>query len=228
MHTLPLALTTGHLFVTLPDGRWLLDTGAPGSFGATGTCTFAGEQFTIPTDDFGLDVPSLSAFVGVPCAGLLGADVLGRFDHVIDVPRGTLTVSTGELSHVGQVVPTESFMGIPIVTARVGDDDHRMFFDTGAQLSYLQPAPDAPGGGLARFPAAGRVSDFYPGFGPFETDTHQVPVLFGGATFTLRVGTLPELLGMTLLMAGTTGIVGNELLRERAVGYFPRRGVLVV
>ncbi len=29
-------------------------------------------------------------------------------------------------------------MGIPIVTASVGWSDYRMFFDTGAQISYFQ------------------------------------------------------------------------------------------
>ena len=40
-------------------------------------------------------------------------------------------------------------MGIPIVTAQIGGRAYRMFFDTGAQISYLQS--DA----LKTFPAAG-------------------------------------------------------------------------
>jgi hypothetical protein len=66
-------------------------------------------------------------------------------------------------------------MGIPIVTAQIGGRAHRMFFDTGAQISYLQS--DA----LKTFPAA-----------------------------------------------GSEGIVGNAILEKRTIGYFPRRGVMVL
>jgi hypothetical protein len=55
-----------------------------------------------------------------------------------------------------------------------------------------------------------------------------VPVALGEVNYTLRCGTLPALLGMTLMMAGTAGIVGNAVLTGRTVGYFPRRCVLVL
>jgi hypothetical protein len=57
---------------------------------------------------------------------------------------------------------------------------------------------------------------------------HDVPVSIGGIAFTLRCGTLPGLLGMTLMMASTEGIVGNAILSNRSVGYFPRRRVMVL
>ena len=41
-------------------------------------------------------------------------------------------------------------------------------------------------------------------------------------------GTLPGLLGMTLMMAGAQGIIGNQILTNRVVGYFPRRRLLVL
>jgi hypothetical protein len=116
----------------------------------------------------------------------------------------------------------DEFMGIPIVTARIGGHDYRMFFDTGAQISYFQ------GDLRTEFPPAGRVTDFYPGVGQFQTDTNDVPVSLAGVAFTLRCGVLPGLLGMTLMMAGTKGIVGNAILRDRIVGYFPRRRTMIL
>ncbi len=109
---------------------------------------------------------------------------------------------------------------VPIVTARVGSTDYRMFFDTGAQISYFQDDS------IADFPAAGSLTDFYPGIGQFQTDTHEVPVSLEGVQFTLLCGTLPGQLGMGLMMADTQGIVGNAILRDRVVAYFPRRRVL--
>jgi hypothetical protein len=222
MNTFPLQHKNGHIFVELDGNLWLLDTGAPSSFGGARGLAIAGEQFSLGTNYFGLTSAALSQFTGVQCVGLLGADVLSRFDHILDTARGKLTVSTGELSHDGQSVPLDEFKGIPIVTARVAVSDYRMFFDTGAQISYFQDDS------LTGFPSAGSVTDFYPGVGQFQTDTHEVPVSLGGVTFTLRCGTLPGLLGMTLMMANTKGIVGNAILANRTVGYFPRRQMMIL
>lgn len=220
MQTLPLQFRDGHLFVELGGELWLLDTGALTSFGISRSLTIAGERFSFSTSYLGLTAATLSQFVGVPCVGLLGADFLGRFDHFFDTTGGRLTISTAELSHSGQTVRLEAFMGIPIVTARVGGRGYRMFFDTGAQISYFQD------GSLTEFPFAGRVTDFYPGFGQFQTDTHHVQVGLGDCAFTLRCGTLPGLLGTTLMLAGTSGIIGNQIMENRVIGYFPRRNVL--
>lgn len=206
----------------LDGALWLLDTGAPTSFGTSRALGIAGEVFSLGTDYLDLTAQNLSQFVGAPCAGLLGADVLGRFDHILDTAAAEVTVSTTELSHSGENVPLDEFMGIPVVTARVGARDHRMFFDTGAPISYFQDAS------LASFPTAGSFADFYPGVGRFHTGTHEVAVSLGGVVFSLRCGTLPGLLGPLLMMAGTTGIIGNAILSNRRVGFFPRRRTLVL
>src|SRR5262249_27159543 len=148
MKTFPIQLFEGHLFLELGSELWLLDTGAPTSFGMSPNLSIAGEHFSLGASYLGLTAAVLSGFLGVPCVGLLGADVLGRFDHLLNTTGGTATLSTAELSHSGQNVDLDNFMGIPIVSARVGDNDYRMFFDTGAQISYLQD--DA----LAAFPSA--------------------------------------------------------------------------
>lgn len=220
MTTLPLIFNHGHLFVRLEGHLWLFDTGATTSFGAVDGLLIAEEQFSISSSYFGLTASTLSDHVGVECSGLLGADILGRFDHLLDTAGGRLTVSTVELSHDGQHVHLDEFMGVPIVTANVGGSDYRMFFDTGAQISYFQEDS------LVGFPPAGSVTDLYPGFGQFQTDTHEVPLSLGDISFLLRCGCLPDLLGATLMMAETQGIIGNQVLLDRVVGFFPRRGIL--
>ena len=220
MTTLPLIFDNGHLFVELEGHLWLFDTGAPTSFGASERLGIADEQFSLCSSYFGLTASTLSQYVGVECSGLLGADVLGRFDHILDTAGGRLTVSTTELSHEGQSVRLDEFMGIPIVKASVGGNNYRMFFDTGAQISYFQEDS------LAEFPSAGSVTDFYPGVGQFQTDTHEVPITLGDISFLLRCGCLPGLLGATLMMADTQGIIGNQVLIDRIVAFFPRRGLL--
>ena len=222
MQKLTLQLTDGHLFVSLDDELWLIDTGAPSGFGQKDSISLADRNFELGDNYLGMTAEVLSDHVGVPCVGLLGADVLGEFDHLFDLPNETLTLSSEELDHDGHRIPMELFMGIPVLNAQVGDNSHRMFFDTGAQISYFQHES------LKNFPSAGMVSDFYPGVGEFETSTHEVPVTLGIKEFSLQCGQLPELLAMTLMMAGTTGIIGNVILQDRVVGYFPRRNELVI
>lgn len=220
--TLPLEFRDGHIFVKLGSDLWLIDTGAPVSFGEKPILEIAGEHFSIGSSYFGLTAETLSQLVGITCIGLLGTDVLGCFDHIFDTSGGSLTVSTTELTHSGQIVCLDEFMGIPIFTARVGDRDCRMFFDTGAQTSFFQCDS------ITEYPSAGRVTDFYPGVGQFQIDTYKVPVSIGDVTFTLCCGTLPSLLGMTLMMASTEGIIGNAILSNRIIAYFPRRRTMVI
>jgi len=220
MQTLPLIYRDKHLFVKIESSLWLLDTGAPTSFGNTKSITIAGKKFTIAKSYMGLSSVTLSEFVGVQCIGLLGADIIGHFDHIFDCTNEKLTVSLDELTHSGQTLQLSDFMSIPILTARISDSECRMFFDTGAQISYYQD--DA----LTDFPADESITDFYPGVGQFQTDTYQVDISLSGIDFTLRCGTLPGLLGATLKMADTQGIIGNQIMNNRVIGYFPRRNVL--
>ncbi len=220
MTTLPLVFKDGHLFVELDENLWLFDSGAPTSFGAGTSIEIAGEQFRVAKSYFGLSEATLSSFVGVPCAGLLGADVLGHFDHLLDAAGGTLTISKTELQHGGQAVRLSEFMGIPMLKAQIADAEYRMFFDTGAQISYFQESL------ISQFPPAGTITDFYLGIGQFESETYHVPLTLSSIAFTVRCGTLPGLLGMTLAMAGTQGLIGNEILLNRTVGFFPRRSAL--
>ncbi len=220
MTTLPLIFNHSHLFVELEGHLWLFDTGAPTSFGAADRLLMGNQQFNLSSSYFGLTASTLSQYVGVECSGLLGADILNRFDHILDIKAARLTISMIELSHDGPRVHMDEFMGIPIVTASVGGNEYRMFFDTGAQISYFQEDS------LADFPPAGSVTDFYPGVGQFQTDTHEVPMSLGEISFLLRCGCLPDSLGATLMMADTQGIIGNQVLNDRVAGFFPRRGIL--
>ena len=220
MQKLTLLFDGGHLFIDVERELWLFDTGASTSFGDHEGIVFAGKEFSLNHNYMGLSAEKLSEFVGIKCAGLLGTDVLSKFDYIIDPSQNTLTVASDELSHDGQAIGLSEFMGIPIIKVQVSSMEYRMFFDTGAQISYFQDKS------LTDFPACGMIKDFYPSVGQFETDTYQVKVSFEGTIFDLRCGSLPELLAAPLMMTGTEGIVGNQILENRVIGYFPRRNIL--
>lgn len=222
MASFELSFSNGHLFVTLPEGTFLLDTGAPQSFGECGTIAVAGSEFRLQPGFMGLTADKLSGFVSKPVAGLLGADVLNRFDILIDVPRREVSFTDSPLDLQGQSIPLRFALGVPILQASIGGQPTSLFFDTGAQVSYWQDEL------LASFPSAGTISDFYPGFGDFTTETFMAPCTIGTVQCDIRCGQLPGLLGMTLSLAGTEGIIGNEILLTRRAAYLPRRSLLVL
>ena len=148
-------------------------------------------------------------------------DLLGEGDALVpgsghplaeltfDVPGGELIFGTNGASASWLEVPTRDFMGIPVLDVIVAGESHAIFFDTGAPISYLQNVEHSA------LPSEGTYEDFYPGFGTFETETWRV----GGAGFKLRVGQLPDLLGLSLMMGGASGIVGLGLIRDRKAAY---------
>lgn len=220
MYTYSLIYDKKHLFIEIKDGRWLLDTGAPSSFGNTESLKFSGRDFSVASNYMGLSTQMLSEYLDIDCNGLLGADILSKFDYIIDISNGILSVSNEELVFNGECLPLSEFMGIPIITVQIQDKKYQMFFDTGAQVSYLQD------NAITQFTPLNKLTDFYPGFGKFETETYDVEMKLSGIVFDLQCGTLPELLGMTLAMSGTQGILGNQILLNRTVGYSPRRSLL--
>ena len=222
MQTYPLILENGHLFVALPEGSFLFDTGAPTSFGKAPQVAVDEQSFNLPPSYMGLTAVNLSTFVSRETHGILGGDILNQFDILIDVPQSRICFSKTPLECAGEELTLEEFMAVPILQATIAGESVKMFFDTGAQISYFQ------GDSLSKFPAEGNVQDFYPGIGEFPTDTFRVPTKIGRAQYPLRCGQLPTLLGMSLKLAGTQGIIGNELLQGRVVGYFPRRRRLIL
>lgn len=105
----------------------------------------------------------------------------------------------------GAVINFESRQNIPIIGIKVNHEEVKAFFDTGAKISYLKKSL------IGLSPVLGKVPDFYPGFGEFETELHEMVVTIVDKPLKFKCGTLPALLETTLLMFGSDGIVGNEL-----------------
>ena len=216
-----LSRLAGHLFAEIAGEEWVIDTGSPASFGTRTRISVGDACFSVAPDYMGLTGTVLTGLVGHPTAGIIGTDILNEFDVLFDESAGRMRFSREKLDLTGVAVGISDFMGVPVVRVEIDGASHKMFLDTGAQVSYLQDEQ------LQDYPDAGVFHDFFPGVGAFETTTHRLPVAVGALAFELRCGTLPGLLGMTLAMAGTSGIVGNELFAGRVVGYFPRRRQLV-
>jgi len=221
-HEYDYTLVDGHVIVRNSNKQLLIDTGAPSSVGDLSPLAFAGGSYSMQSNYMGISPATLSKSVGTPINALVGADILNRYDIFIDPIAQRFTLTEDELPLAGTALGLDSFMGIPIVEARVGKDTVRMFFDTGAKLSYLDPER------TNSFPSVGTESDFYPGVGDFSTNAYDIPIVLATENIVLRVGNLPELLQMTLMMADTSGILGTAILRTHKVTFAPRRRAMTL
>jgi len=79
-HTHRLAYLAGHLLIDLPEGRFVVDTGSPASFGDSGKATYGGRTHVLPRSAGGIGLPELAglgleARIGARLRGLLGMDI---------------------------------------------------------------------------------------------------------------------------------------------------------
>lgn len=226
MPTAEMRFVGGHLYAELGDEEWLIDTGAPSSFGEPSAVSIGREEFLVENNFMGMDAAKLREFVGHPTAGIIGVDILNQFDVVFDSEGGRgrkVSFHSSEMQINGDVVAiADSVLGVPIVEAVISGQPKRLVFDTGAQLSYYE------GHDLSDFPEAGSVQDFHAAIGTFETATYRVEMTVGSRQQEFRCGSLPEDLSPLMKMMKTEGIIGNELMAFRKIGYFPRRKQLVL
>lgn len=217
-----LVFRNNHLYVEIEGALWVYDTGADSSFGNRSTGLLGPKEDIADLYAGQFSAADISGFLGETVAGIIGADIINRYDHIIDLKTSRLTVSDSDLTSEGYVQPLELFMGVPMLMANIGGATHSLFFDTGAQISYFQGTPPADA------IDAEDLEDFFPMVGAFRTQTKHIKVGLNGLSHNLRCGKLPGMMGTALSMAGVSGILGNEVMRQRMTAFYPRRQQLVL
>ena len=213
----PLEALNNHLFVQLPSGRWLVDTGSPQSFGEAPVQIDNINISVVP--NFGpITLNQIRDFVGLDFVGLLGTDVLNRYICHFDVPNrrlGLLDELPSDLSQ--RRVQLELILGsAPVVTVEVEDlGAQRLILDTGAQYSYLNTPPPE---GTQRI---GRGTDFHPFLGSYDVEFFLRAIRLGSLHDDLQFACQPAVTEICK-QAKTDGVLGLEVLLTRAVFYNPR------
>jgi hypothetical protein len=220
MISLPLLYRAGHLFLEIDDQLWLMDTGSPLTFGDVSHLSVGDQRFAVQPSLLGVSATAISQATGVACHGLMGCDILNQFDHLWSIPHGSAVLGR-DLAHPSDTtLPVVLKSGVPTITVQIGDVMCPAAFDTGAQLSYVTHPP------ITTYPTAGSFTDFHPKFGSFVVDTHYVPIQIAGTTHTLRCGILPPLIALLTAASGIAAVIGNEIMQQRIVGYFPQRRIV--
>lgn len=221
--THPLRFEAKHMFADLAEGRFLVDTGSPVSFGRTGTATYDAAARRIPESVMGLDLAWIEALPGVRCDGLLGMDILGAAPSLWDGPSGQAQVGDSPAGEGGVAVPFRYTLGIPVVAAELHGRDVSCFFDTGAQYGYLLDESMAAGGGEME-----EIEDYNPVIGPIRSPSWRIEVDLGGVLFPERFGVLSGISAALLRTAGVDAIIGCSWLAARRVRFDPQAARLTV
>lgn len=204
----PIQLFNGHAIIRTQNEVILIDTGAPASLHAGGQFTFEETVHRCSTNMMAVTVGTISELLGMEITALMGADVLAKYQVVLDYRNLQAEFSAQPIEFEGPAVALESFMGIPVIRLSISGNSHRFFLDTGAQYSYFS------GELITAFPPAGEAEDFYPGVGRFQINCHDVQVSIGNAPFTARCGNPPPLVQQMLTMGNCKGIIGADLFNN--------------
>ena len=178
-----------HLFIDLPEGRTLIDTGAPWSASVTGRMTWQNENHGVNKGGYmGFTFDKLSAEIGVQVDALIGMDLLARTTLLFDVANRQLTagddIPEGYTAAPYSLVPTSD---IPMLEVTLNGRKAVVLWDTGAQYGYY--ADDHFSEGLKQLTG---FKDFSPMFGALDISrSYHIPFTFQGLGLVEHCGPTP-------------------------------------
>ena len=198
---------TGYLLIPNGEHMLLLDTGAPTSFGK-GLKGVPGVPDDPPEAMLeGLTIDWLVDHVRHGFHGLVGAEVLRERTLIIDPHERTAELTTDIIDR-NAGMPVRHLMNVPIFDGAVAGKPAEIIFDTGAPLGFV------PAELVAGLQPVDRIAEFYPLFGPFETDVFELPLQIGDECPTLRFGVLPDQVAQMHAAAQLPVLIGLGLLER--------------
>lgn len=197
-----------HLIIEDNGNTCLIDTGSPFSIFDGTSLDFCGRQF--PKGLSMCSADAISNLLGMHVDALVGNDILKHFNVLIDYAEGTISFSDESLNLSSAIeLPFDMSFGVPKVNMTLQGEERRFFLDTGAKISYVSSQMTQ---GLESVETA---SDFYMGFGNFDTPIYNMEASVAGQSFNVRVGNLPPMLEGTLIgLSGTAGVIGYDFFNR--------------
>ncbi|MFM9148192.1 MAG: hypothetical protein ACKORI_08790, partial [Verrucomicrobiota bacterium] len=228
MVQLPLHHQNGLLFLELSGQRWLFDTGSALSFGSGAPAALDGKPLAVlpilarPGKPL-LTGPKFSQGLGMPCAGVLGMDVIGQFDWILNAAKRTCKAAGAAIPLSDRSLELRQEGPLLSAPTRIRDQERHLLLGSGQQLSYLEDAS------IETFAGGGKARDYSPSFigGWFMADTYHVGIGFGAghAAEILRCGRMPPALRKDAVPAGCDGLLGADFLASHFFAFARRRRV---
>ena len=191
--TYKLYLLNRHLFIDLPEGRALIDTGAPFSSSTSGRLTWQNQNHGVNKGGYmGFTFDKLSAEIGAQVDALLGMDLLAQTTLLFDVAHRTLTAGdempAGFKAQAYELAPMSD---IPLFHVTLNGHPARVLWDTGAQYGYVTDRKFVTGK-----KAEPGFKDFSPMFGDLHIpQSYVLPFTLAGHDLLETVGEAPCVLG---------------------------------
>lgn len=205
-------MVDGHIIADVNGFNYIVDTGSPVSFGHETTFVIEGKSFSINDDSFGpVTVDSINKLSGLQVDGLIGMDIMTHFN--IRFTRTDITFSEKPILHTHTAIKlpiAAAVMGIPIITLNIGGNDEKIYFDTGAKISYLSDD-------LLVGRSLGEMDDFYFTIGKYKTKVYEIGIKINGQVEKLTFGSLPPSLRVLLGAGQTKGVIGSQLLDKYSI-----------
>ena len=215
MSTYKLEIFNGHPIIKEGENIILIDTGAPTTIHSSDRLQFNNQAFNVTSSYMGLTTGYVSELLGMNITTLMGMDVLSKFKFSLNYKNNIVAFlktetedNNSKLIGKGLLVLISTFMGIPIIELEVNNKKLKFFLDTGANISYL---PEAITNNMY---SKGTESDYYPGFGKFDTPIYELETKIGNEKFQARYGNLPQLLQMSLQLGNIDGIIGFDFFNN--------------
>jgi hypothetical protein len=207
----PINRVDNHIIFEVGRNNVLVDTGSPISLGKHKTFSLMGKTIRLQPEIREINVDMLSDFIGCRIDVLLGGDFLGLMPFTIDFPGYVIRFYDRPVRFQGTTLKADLIAGVPLVEVSIAGRSATLFLDTGAKITYLS-APLVRG-----YRSVGKISDFYPPLGLFQTTRHEVPVSIAGKDIMLLAGKTPKGLNdyieafNQITGRSVQGILGNDL-----------------
>ena len=208
MQEYKIEVVDNHLIINIEKHRILIDSGSPKSFGNIQQIRILNNTFQVAQEYMRFNINQFSFDLGFEIDLLLGGNILNNFNYKIDLLNKVISFSENAIVPNNCFeLPLSFYTNIPIIEYKVNENKIRAFFDTGAKISYINR-------NIANnFNRIGETEDFYPGWGKFNVDLYEIPIIINSYENTFKFGVLPNQLEMSLLIDNTQSILGNDFLK---------------
>ena len=207
-YTFDIIIFDKHLIIEDQNNIILVDTGSPVTLNNTPLLNFCERDFPCASKNQLTSIGEISNLLGKKITTLLGIDILSRFKCMIDYQALKLTLFEGTIAFEGELTTFTQLAGIPVLEFHVFNQKSRFFLDTGAKISYLNSKL------TTHLTSEKKMSDFYPGIGPFETSCFEINTQFGQHSFNVLYGNLPKMMETMLESNQIHGIIGFDFFNN--------------
>lgn len=187
----------------------LVATGSQETIHITRQFQFFGQVHQVVTQYNHTDIPTLQRWIHPKITTMLGMDIMSRCSVFFDLAGGMIRFDEVKPCHLfSQPFGIKTVMAIPVLKAIVNGHKIDVFLESAAKVSYLRNTL------IGDREPSGVQSDFFPGYGNFDTKTWKLPTSVEAKDCEVEYGVLPARLSPLLEGARPQGILGIDFLRQ--------------